>query len=201
MDGSVRINPYLEGNFAPVRSEDDFHLPVRGEIPAGLAGTLYRTGPNPQFEPRDNNHHWFAGDGMVHAFHVEDGKVRYRNRYVRTPKWRAENAAGKALFGTFGNPMTTDPDYIGQDAGVANTNIVFHAGRLLALEEAHAPFEMDPATLDSKGYLDFGGKFTAHPKFDPVTGEMVFFSYSSGPMPFSNTVSYGVADASGRLTP
>jgi carotenoid cleavage dioxygenase-like enzyme len=200
MDGSVRINPYLDGNFAPVRSEDDFDLTVVGEIPAGLAGTLYRTGPNPQFDPRDNNHHWFAGDGMVHAFHVEDGKVRYRNRYVRTPKWQAENAAGKALFGTFGNPMTTDPDWIGQDSGVANTNIVFHAGKLLALEEAHAPFEMDPATLDSKGYLDFGGKFTAHPKFDPVTGEMVFFSYSTGLMPFTNTVSYGVADAAGKLT-
>jgi carotenoid cleavage dioxygenase-like enzyme len=200
MDGSVRINPYLEGNFAPMRSEDDFDLPVKGEIPAGLAGTLYRTGPNPQFEPRDNNHHWFAGDGMVHAFNVEGGRVRYRNRYVRTPKWVAENAAGQALFGTFGNPMTTDPDYIGQDAGVANTNIVFHAGRLLALEEAHGPFEMEPGTLGSKGYLDFGGKFTAHPKIDPQTGEMVFFSYSTGPMPFSNTVSYGVADANGRLT-
>ena len=140
MDGSVRINPYLDGNFAPVRSEDDFDLTVVGEMPDGLAGTLYRTGPNPQFDPRDNNHHWFAGDGMVHAFHVEGGKVRYRNRYVRTPKWQAENAAGKALFGTFGNPMTTDPDYIGQDSGVANTNIVFHAGKLLALEEAHPPF-------------------------------------------------------------
>ncbi|HYG26212.1 MAG TPA: carotenoid oxygenase family protein [Caulobacteraceae bacterium] len=200
MDGSVRINPYLDGNFAPVRSEDDFELVVAGEIPADLAGTLYRTGPNPQFDPRDAHHHWFAGDGMVHAFHVEGGKVRYRNRYVRTPKWQAENAAGKALFGTFGNPMTTDPDYVGQDSGVANTNIVFHAGKLLALEEAHPPFEMEPGTLASKSYLDFGGKFTAHPKFDPVTGEMVFFSYSSGPMPFSSVISYGVADADGRLT-
>jgi len=200
MDGSVRINPYLDGNFAPVRSEDDFDLTVVGEVPDALAGTLYRTGPNPQFDPRDGNHHWFAGDGMVHAFQVDGGKVRYRNRYVRTPKWLAENAAGKALFGTFGNPMTTDPDFIGKDSGVANTNIVFHAGKLLALEEAHSPFEMDAATLDSKGYLDFGGKFTAHPKFDPVTGEMVFFSYSTGVMPFSNTVSYGVADASGKLT-
>ncbi|HEX6859650.1 MAG TPA: carotenoid oxygenase family protein [Caulobacteraceae bacterium] len=199
MDGAVRINPYLDGNFAPVRSEDDFDLKVTGEIPAGLAGTLYRTGPNPQFDPRDDNHHWFAGDGMVHAFTVEDGRVRYRNRYVRTPKWQAENAAGKALFGTFGNPFTTDPDYVGKDSGVANTNIVFHAGKLLALEEAHPPFEMDPRTLNSRGYLDFGGRFTAHPKFDPETGEMVFFAYGVGEMPFSNVVSYGVADASGAL--
>ena len=53
MNAPVRINPYLTGNFAPVRSEDDFKdLPVKGEIPRDLAGCLYRNGPNPQFEPR-----------------------------------------------------------------------------------------------------------------------------------------------------
>jgi len=71
MNAPVRTNPYLAGNFAPVRSEDAFaDLPVTGEIPKGLNGSYYRNGPNPQFEPRDPNHHWFAGDGMVHAFHV-----------------------------------------------------------------------------------------------------------------------------------
>eukprot|EP01035_Chromulina_nebulosa_P044321 gene44321-60018_t len=67
MDGDVRINPYLAGNFAPVRSEDDFDLKVTGEIPAGLRGALFRIGPNPQFEPLDPNHHWFGGDGMSAA--------------------------------------------------------------------------------------------------------------------------------------
>src|SRR3954471_10942795 len=118
-------NPYLTSNFAPVRSEDDFDaLPIIGEIPKGLSGALYRNGPNPQFEPRDPNHHWFFGDGMIHGFFLADGKVSYRNRYVRTPKWQLEHAAGHALFGTFGNPMLTDPSAIGKDSGVANTNIV-----------------------------------------------------------------------------
>jgi carotenoid cleavage dioxygenase-like enzyme len=200
MDGSVHINPYLVGNFAPVGSEDDFELAVTGAMPKGLAGALYRNGPNPQFEPRDPNHHWFSGDGMIHGFFIEDGKVRYRNRWARTPKWLAENAAGRSVFGSFGNPMTTDPDYIGQDTGIANTNIVWHGGKLMALVESNQPFEMDPATLDSRGYVDFGGKVTAHPKFDPETGEMVFFAYSAGPMPFQKTVSYGVVDREGRLT-
>ncbi|MDE2487637.1 MAG: carotenoid oxygenase family protein, partial [Alphaproteobacteria bacterium] len=88
MDGDARINPYLAGNFGPIRSEDDFELTVEGEIPRDMAGALFRIGPNPQFEPRDSNHHWFAGDGMVHGFYLEDGRARYRNRYVRTPKWR-----------------------------------------------------------------------------------------------------------------
>jgi carotenoid cleavage dioxygenase-like enzyme len=200
MDGDVRINPYLSGNFAPVRSEDDFALEITGEMPRELAGTLYRNGPNPQFEPRDPNYHWFSGDGMIHGFFVENGAVRYRNRWVRTPKWELEHAAGKSLYGTFGNPMTTDPDALGKDSGVANTNIVRHGDQLLALEEGHAPFELDPVTLEPKGYAAFGGKMTAHPKTDPVTGELVFFGYADGPMPLSPMVSYGVADAKGALT-
>jgi carotenoid cleavage dioxygenase-like enzyme len=200
MDGDARINPYLAGNFAPVRSEDDFDLTVKGEIPAGLRGALFRIGPNPQFEPRDANHHWFAGDGMVHGFYVEDGKVSYRNRYVRTPKWELEHEHGRSLFGTFGNPMTTDPLAMGNEGGVANTNIVWHAGKLLALEEGHHPFAMDPRSLDSKGYdREFKGKVTAHPKIDPKTGEMLWFAYNVGQMPFSKGVSYGITAADGSL--
>lgn len=200
MDGDARINPYLAGNFAPVRSEDDFDLAVKGEIPRELRGALFRIGPNPQFEPRDPNHHWFGGDGMVHGFYVEDGKVSYRNRYVRTPKWELEHEHGRSLFGSFGNPMTTDPLAFGNEGGVANTNIVWHGGRLLALEEGHHPFEMHPNDLSSRGYVrDYRGRVTAHPKIDPVTGEMVWFAYGVGEMPLSAGMSYGVTDASGRV--
>ncbi len=199
MDGSQPINPYLSGNFAPVRDEVDIEMTVVGEIPAGLAGAYYRNGANPQFDQADD-YHWFSGDGMIHGFFVEDGKVRYRNRFVRTPKWRAENAAGRRLFGTFGNPMTTDPSVLGTDSGVANTNIVWHGDRLLALEEGHMPFEMDPLTLESKGYLNaYRDRVTAHPKIDPETGEMVWFGYSIGQMPFTNTCAYGVTSASGEV--
>ena len=73
MSEKIRSNPYLTGNFAPLHSEDDFDLEVVGEIPAGLEGALYRTGPNPQFQPLDPNYHWFTGDGMVHAFRIGGG--------------------------------------------------------------------------------------------------------------------------------
>jgi carotenoid cleavage dioxygenase-like enzyme len=199
MDGESRGNPFLRGNFAPVRTEDDFDLPVIGTIPDAVAGTLYRIGPNPQFEPDQRAYHWFGGDGMVHAFAIEGGKVRYRNRYVRTPRWQTENAAGRRLYGPMGNPMLTDPSVMGTDSGVANTNIMLHAGRLLALEEAHAPFEVEAGSLEPVGYRDFGGKVTAHPKVDPRTGEFVFIAYADAEMPLSNKVSWGVADADGTL--
>ena len=199
MDGNARINPYLAGNFAPVRSEDDFDLTVTGEMPKDLRGALFRIGPNPQFEPRDPNHHWFFGDGMVHGFYVEDGKVRYRNRYVRTPKWELEHTHGRSLFGG-GNPLANDPLTVGNEGGVANTNIVWHAGQLLALEEGHHPFEMDPKTLDSCGYVRrYKGRVTAHPKIDPKTGEMVWFAYGVGEAPLSAGMSYGVTAADGKV--
>ena len=199
MDGNARTNPYLSGNFAPVRSEDDFVLAVKGEIPREMRGALFRTGPNPQFEPRDPaGYHWFTGDGMVHGFYVEDGKVAYRNRYVRTPKWQLENEAGRALFGGF-NPMAGDPSVMGKDGGVANTNIVWHAGELLALEEGHKPTRMDARTLETLGYDDaYVDRTTAHPKIDPETGEMFWFGYSVG-APLSAGMSYGVTDAAGKV--
>ncbi len=198
MDGSQVSNAYLSGNFAPVRSEDDFELEVVGEIPAAIAGAFYRNGPNPQFEPR-GHYHWFVGDGMIHGVFVDGGKARYRNRYVRTPKWELENAAGRALFSGF-DPRGADPSVAGKDSGSANTNIVWHAGQLLALEEAHMPFELDPETLESRGYReDYRGKVTAHPKIDPETGEMIWFAYGVGEGFFTNTVSYGVTDASGKV--
>lgn len=208
MDGMVtaskkQSNPFLAGNFAPIRSEDDFTLTLTGEIPSGLAGVLYRNGPNPQFPPRDDQYHWFIGDGMIHAFEIGQGQVRYRNRWVRTEKFNAEHAAGMALWGSWGNPQTTDPSVLGTDGGVANTNILHHAGRLLALEEAHAPVALDPVSLLSPegpaGGADFGGRVTAHPKFDPATGEMVFFAYADSPMPLSATISWGVVDRHGKL--
>jgi carotenoid cleavage dioxygenase-like enzyme len=204
VNAPARVNPYLAGNFGPIASEDNVQdLRVTGEIPRELNGTFYRNGPNPQFPPRDQNHHWFAGDGMLHAFILSNGLVNYKNRYVRTPKWVLEKRAGKAMFGTFGNPMTTDPAVLGKDSGVANTNVIWHAGRLLALEEGHQPFEVDPTTLESRGYVQYAGdanRFTAHPKIDPEKGELIFFGYGVGSMPLSAGMAYGVVDKSGTVT-
>ena len=103
-------HPFLRGNYGPVLMEADApDLVIEGEVPKDLAGTLYRNGPNPRFPPRGKGHHWFLGDGMVHAFHIEDGKVGYRNRWVRTGKFIAETEAGEPLFGSSFGPMGHDP--------------------------------------------------------------------------------------------
>ena len=189
-------------NLAPIPMECDApYLRVEGELPRALNGTLYRNGPNPQFEAPGA--HWFVGDGMLHAFHLENGRASYRNRWVRTPKWQAEHDAGRALFGGFGQKLPDAPASVTRDGGVANTNIIFHAGRLLALEEGHLPTEIEPGTLNRRGYCDYdggiAGPFTAHPKIDPVTGEMVFFGYNAAG-PLTPALSFGSVNASGVVT-
>ena len=91
-------HPNLEGNYAPLRMECDIQdLIIEGEVPKDLFGSYYRNGPDPQFPPMGGQYHWFAGDGMIHAFHFENGKISYRNRWVQTSKWKQERTAGRAL--------------------------------------------------------------------------------------------------------
>lgn len=195
-------HPNLRGGFAPLQMECDVNdLVIEGEIPRALNGSFYRNGPNPQYAPR-GHYHWFGGDGMVHAFHVEDGRVAYRNRWVRTIKWQKEREAGRSLFSAF-NPLDNDDSVAGLETdGVANTNIIWHGGKLLALEEGHAPFELDPHTLESIGPHIYGGKLkgpmTAHPKIDPENGEMLFFGYNANGT-ISEHMTFSVVDRDGKL--
>src|ERR1700730_14379299 len=123
-------------NLAPIPMEcDAAFLKIKGELPRELNGTLYRNGPNPQFEAPGA--HWFVGDGMLHAFHLENGRPSYRTRWVRTPKWQAEHDAGRALFGGFGQKLPGAPASAPTDGGVANTNIIFHCGLLLGAGGGH----------------------------------------------------------------
>lgn len=197
-------NPFLSGNFAPLLLEGEAHdVPIVGEIPKQLAGTLYRNGPNPQFPPLDERHHWFLGDGMVHALRVEGGRVSWKNRWVRTRQFALERAAGRRLFSSFFALDGGDPSVADEKRNVANTNVLLHHGRLLALEEGNPPIALDPASLDTEGPQTFGGRYdgplTAHPKVDPRTGELFFFGYQAGG-PASPQIAFGVVSAEGVLT-
>jgi carotenoid cleavage dioxygenase-like enzyme len=193
---------HLVGGFEPLHMECDAHdLVVEGEVPRELNGAFMRNGPNPQYAPR-GDYHLFAGDGMLHGFYLENGRVDYRNRWVRTQKWRREREAGRALFSAM-NPMDSDPSVMGLATdGLANTNVVWHGNRLLALEEAHAPFAVDPRTLESIGSHTFAdklqGPMTAHPKIDPESGEMLFFGYNADGL-ISEHMSFHVVDRDGNL--
>ena len=195
---TTQVNPYLDGNFAPVRQEIATEtLQVIGELPPELSGMFLRNGPNPQFSPI-GQYHWFDGDGMLHGIRIHNGQASYRNRYVRTKGWQLEHEAGKAIWSGLLEPPQMNNPY-GPTKNTANTALVWHAGQMLATWEGGAPYAIDIPTLDTFGEYTYNGKltssFTAHPKIDPMTGEMMFFGYSFAP-PY---LKYGVVSATGEL--
>ncbi|MGD8341895.1 MAG: carotenoid oxygenase family protein, partial [Gammaproteobacteria bacterium] len=157
---------------------------IEGELPKGLEGTFFRVGPDQQFPPKMGDANPFNGDGIVTAFQIKDGHVDMQHRYVRTHRFNAERAARKGLFGDYRNPFTDDESVKGVQRTVSNTNVVPHAGRLLALKEDGPPYALDPATLETTELWDWNGQmtattFTAHPKIDPATGDLVGYSYAA----------------------
>lgn len=195
----TEISPYLRDNFSPVQAEvtaDD--LPVIGELPQELSGIFIRNGPNPQFPPL-NRYHWFDGDGMLHGIQISNGKAAYRNRYVQTQGFKLERNAGRAIWTSLMAPPQLNNPY-GPFKNTANTALVLHAGRLLALWEGGDPYEIEVPGLKTLGPYTYGGKlvsaFTAHPKIDAITGEMMFFGCSLAVPPY---LRYSVVSAQGKL--
>lgn len=174
---------HLAGNHAPVPDEIyALDLEVIGALPPELDGLYLRNGANPA---SGASAHWFLGDGMLHAVRLEGGRATsYRNRWVRT-----RQLEGASMLGATGIDLTVSP---------ANTSIVAHAGRLLALCESSLPTMVRP-DLTTAGTYDYGGRLgtamTAHPKRCPTTGELHFFGYGVLP-PY---LTYHVADAAGAL--
>ncbi|MCV3216454.1 carotenoid oxygenase family protein [Plectonema radiosum NIES-515] len=195
---TTAVNPYLDGNFAPVYKEITTDtLKVIGELPDDLSGMLVRNGPNPQWAPI-GQYHWFDGDGMLHGVRISNGKATYRNRYVQTKGWKIEHEAGKAVWSGMLEPSQKDnPHNFYKNA--ANTALIWHAGQFLALWEGGAPHVIKVPDLDTIGEYTYKSQltsaFTAHPKVDPVTGEMMFFGYSFAP-PY---LEYSVVDPLGEL--
>ncbi len=182
---------HLSGNNAPVFDEVTLtDLEVKGAIPPELSGRYFRNGANPQTGFSD---HWFSGDGMVHGIEVNNGKAQwYRNRYVRTPMHANPD---KARMDLYLNPETLAFDH---NVSTANTHVIGHAGKILALEEGSFPYELTQQ-IDTVGPHTYDGKLTtamtAHPKVCAETGELLFFGYSSMP-PY---LVYHRATADGQL--
>lgn len=171
---------------APFRAEIDLlECEVDGRLPDDLNGSFYRVGPDFQYPPKFAENIPFDGEGHVSMFRFGAGRVTLKSRYVRTQRFKAQQRAGRALFGMYRNPFTDDAGLEEISRGTANTAIVHHAGRLLVLKEDSPPVAVDPVTLETlDDYVTFDGKltsrtFTAHPKLDPETGEMIAFGYEA----------------------
>ena len=143
-DNSETPPAHLSGNGRPV-VEETFNnkLNVTGSIPAVLDGQYMRNGSNPY---TGTSAHPFLGDGMIHAIKLRDGEAHsYRNRYIQTP------------FIEDPSLNIMDPSVVtNYKASKANTHIIGHAGKFLALEAGHFPYEID-GELNTLGPTDFNG--------------------------------------------
>lgn len=200
-------NPYLNGAWEPTDTEWTASTPdlkIQGELPRDLAGIYLRNGHNQVHAPL-GKYHPFDGDGMVHAMRFEDGRVEYRNRWVRTTGFLAEQAAGRSLWPGIIEPrraVLRGWGSIGAMKDNAGTDVIVHAGKaIVAMSQCSEPYRLDPFTLETLGpdpqwarRLGQRG-ICSHFQVDEHTGEMMFFNYGEQP-PYMN---YGVVSADNQL--
>lgn len=179
---------YLAG-FATLDREVELDsLPVEGEIPAWLSGTLLRNGPA-KFEAGERAlRHWFDGQAMLHRFSFDGGRVAYANRFLRTEAYR-EVEAGRISYGEF----ATDPCrsvfkraatmFRPRFTDNCNVNLARLGDDYIAMTETPLPVAFDPETLDALGvaYTPPGMLATAHPHHDRERGELVAYATHFGP--------------------
>ncbi len=201
-----RGHPLFPPGFnSPTRFEADvYDCEVWGKIPTDIEGTFYRMQCDFEYPPPKND--WltgFNGDGHVSAFRFADGHVDFKARYVKTERLMTERRARKRLWGVYRNPYTDDPSVKNINPGLANTHIYWHGGKLLCLKEDALPYHIDPFSLETLGVWDFYGKWkavsmSAHPKIDPLTGDMIAYSYmAKGAL--TTDIAHYLVDPSGHV--
>ena len=198
------VNPYLNGAWAPLHEEvnaDDLDV-IDGIIPSDLDGVYLRNTQNQIHQPL-GYFHPFDGDGMLHRIEFQNGRATYRNRWVRTRGFEAEQEAEGSLWAGFVDAPSLSYrngyGFSGRMKDASNTDIIVHAGTAMSLFYMNGEgYRVDPLTLETLGvesWVPIDG-ISAHAKVNENTGELYFFNYTIYP-PFAH---YGVVDKNNKLT-
>jgi beta,beta-carotene 9',10'-dioxygenase len=164
-------------------------LPVRGELPGWLHGSLIRTGPA-RWEVGDRAmNHWFDGLAMLHRFSFAGDDVSYANRFLESRAYRAARERGEIAYSEF----ATDPCrslfarvgamFSPKLTDNANVNLTKLGERFIAMTETPIPVQFDAGTLAAAGvpYRAPGQLSTAHPHMDRTTKGMLNYAARLGP--------------------
>jgi beta,beta-carotene 9',10'-dioxygenase len=167
-------------------------LPLRGELPSWLQGSLLRTGPAKFEVGGESLGHWFDGFAMLHRFTIADGRASYGNRFLESRAYRAAREQGRLVYGEFAtDPCRSlfkrvqtlfSPGSAFTDN--ANVNVARMGERFIAMTETPLPVEFDPRTLQAAGVRPFqapGQLSTAHPHMDRESGSMLNYAAKLGP--------------------
>ena len=201
-------HPYRSGAWRPNLREwdaDDLEV-VEGGLPSDLSGVYLRNTENPVHEAI-GRYHPFDGDGMLHQIAFHDGRASYRNRFVRTDGFLAEQEAAESLWtGMLGAPEQSKREdgwgARGRMKDASSTDVVVHNGQALtSFWQCGDLYALDPRTLEQQGKAAWTAGFpsptgvSAHPKVDEHTGELLVFGYGKE-RPYLHL---GVVSASGEL--
>ena len=197
-------NPYLIGPHEPIREElDTPDLECIGEIPKDFSGIYLRNGPNQRHAPY-GLHHWFDGDGMIHSAEFKDGKVSYRNKWIKTKSLAKESEEGRSVWpGLMDTPDRDLKTSWGSDLWLkdnSNTDIAIHAGKAITtFYQCGEAYQLDPVTLNTLGSIDLESQgarlMSAHCMTDESNGDLLFFDYAVKP-PY---MTYGVINKDSQL--
>jgi carotenoid cleavage dioxygenase-like enzyme len=169
-------------------------LPVSGDVPSWLRGTLIRNGPA-QFEIAGQSYnHWFDGLAMLHAFKIGGGQVSYRNRFLRSESRKealAEGQIARPEFATdpcmsiFGRVMSLFQSEPPKPTDNASINVARLDGAYVALTATPLPVAFDPETLETAGVVEYeddvaADMSTPHPHVDPASGHTLTQMLSFG---------------------
>ena len=185
--------PTAAGYEAGLRSLDEetapVGLPVSGQIPEWLAGSLLRTGPANWEVGEDRMRHWFDGLAMLHRFDVDGDGVSYASRFVQSKAYREAEATGKISYSEFG----TDPCltlfakvrsmFAPRITDNPNVNLTRLGAKFVSMSETPMPVEFDARTLESAGLAwDVPGLLTtAHPHLERESGGVINYAAKLGP--------------------
>ena len=196
-------HPYRTGAWTPNEIEydaDDLEV-IEGTLPEGLDGVYLRNTENPVM-PSIGRYHPFDGDGMLHSIRFRGGRASYRNRFVRTAGLAAELEAGAPLWaGIIEAPAKSLREgwgARGRMKDASSTDVVVHNGlALTTFYQCGDAYQLTPQALEDRGKAPWvpATGISAHPKLDPITGELMFFSYSTT-APYMH---YGLVDRAGAL--
>lgn len=125
------------------------NLPVQGEVPSWLYGTLIFNGPAYQIDKTS----WFDGLAMLHSFKFENSKVDYRNRFIQS----------KEYFDIFKDKK---PKIKNNKLNNANVNITKLNGKIVALSEIPLPVIIDPETLETIASFKYNDKLPTDKIFE-----------------------------------
>lgn len=197
-------HPYLNGAWTPLFEEvnaENLEV-VEGAIPHDIDGVYVRNTENQVHAPL-GRHHPFDGDGMIHQINFRQGRASYRNRFVRTRCFTAEQEAGESLWAGLADPpgLSKRPGFgaHGSLKDSSSTDVVVHNGKILStFYQCGEAYMLDAETLAQEGVAPWAplDGVSAHCKVDERTGELLFFNYSKHP-PYMH---YGVVGRDGRLT-